>query len=785
MNLRSLQRMLAIGFVCLLLSSTASGQTPAADYWDRFEFEGNQAFTAKQLRDALLADPDFLLAAHPLGASRELASVIRKQLVAGYRRQGFPSPAVTVDTTDDPVGAVIRIDEGPQIRVGDVRIHASGQLDPDVLRKRLTEPFPKSDAFPTFAEVDGKQEIRWVDRDGRPVKLEKPVWKSGDPVALDTERELHRAVQTAIHDLGYSSCLVFTRIEIDEDRRTCELVVQLAEEGPPNRAEAIEITGVSIHTPEQVQRWIGWQPGQVVDQPRIAEITQRLWHSGRFSKHLVRFERDAAGTGRLVVELEEAPGVPSLDESLNEVADVFQRTGRWLGDLDQRGEDVVISFEADGYRLQAVQSEQGMLLQVTRLSETTPLRPLHHWALVMDEQHFAILHSRQARKWVADLDAVTTQFRFFTNISATTDEQKLFRLNLNFVWNNKRPADQPVLQHAFVGSPADWIPFAYKAYFPCQIDGGVLEGVRGDDRIRLDVETGRILAWNSQNLQLQFVAGAFEQHRAAVFAEHASKSNVYDAAQPVSSLAAYLCSEPIWSDTGELWKKQDPEHRWGNPALRSAIEKLIAGGLLVPIDAAVTRSGQGRAGERFFIPSEPPAGTNWQSLMRMAAARIILRLAPQVLPEQGWPLVVTREACLGMLGKTQHTAQVLQQLHTDPACGPLCHATVAYLLSKINSQLTPVIARRGLEQLTAEAFASDMDTLLAGASGGWLQDVLGALAAMTEQERDALASRVSDGVVRQAMLQWHGYAGKSSGQPSGAAYAMAEIALQDWFKQLK
>ncbi len=783
--LRSLHLMLAIGIACSLLSSPASAQTPAADYWDRFEFEGNQAFTSTQLRDALLADPDFLLAAHPLGASDELASVIRKQLVAGYRRQGFLAPGIRVQASEDPVAALVTIDEGPQIRVGNVRIHASGQLDPEVLRKRLTEPFPKSDAFPTFVAVDGKPVIRWVDRDGKPAKLEKPIWKPGEPVPLDTESSLHQAVVKALTDLGYSDALVFTRLEIDEDSRTCELVVQLAEEGPANRADAIEITGVSTNTPEQVRRWIGWQPGQVVDQQRIAEITQRLWHSGRFPKHLVRFERDAAGAGKLVIELEESPGVPSLDESLNELADVFQRTGRWLGDLDQRGEDVVITYEADGHRLRAVQSQRGMLLHYTRLSDSVPPRPLHHWALLMDEQQVAILHSQHPQKWAAALNAVTTQFRFRTKIHAAGTKERLFGVNLNFNWNNKRPADQPVLQHAFDVRPADWIPFAYKPNFDCQIRDGVLVGTRGDDHIRIDAESGQILNWNSADMRVQFVAGALEKERAALLELHASKANAYDSLRPISSFAAYLSSEPIWSDTDALWNMQNPQHPKVDPALRSAIEKLIAGGLLAPVDAVANHWGQGGAGERFFVPSEPPKGVDWQGLMRMAGARVVLRLAPQVLPEDGWPLTVTREACLVALGRTKHTSKVLQQLHRDPDCGPLCHATVAYLLSKINYRETSLVAGRGLEQMTAEAFASDWDTLFAGASGQWLRDMLLTVGSLTDQERDALLERVGDGAARQLLVRLGQQTGQGRGEPGEAVYEMAELPLKAWFNSLQ
>ena len=84
-------------------------KTPPAEH---FQFQGNQTFTDAQLRRALVADPDVLLAIHPLGTSDKLADRLTETLVAGYRGHGFPSPKVNVQPTTDPIGATISIEEG-------------------------------------------------------------------------------------------------------------------------------------------------------------------------------------------------------------------------------------------------------------------------------------------------------------------------------------------------------------------------------------------------------------------------------------------------------------------------------------------------------------------------------------------------------------------------------------------------------------------------------------------------------------------------------------------------
>ncbi|WP_153556612.1 BamA/TamA family outer membrane protein [Roseimaritima sediminicola] len=786
--MRSLRMVLAIVLGGWLTLRPAAAQTPATSSTDdrnRFTFEGNTTFGDAQLRDALLADPDFLLAAHPLGTSDELAGVMRKQLIAAYRRQGFPSPQIEVAATSDPVGAHVSIDEGSRLRVGEVRIHGGTELDFDRLRQRLTEPYPKGDVFPRFSQLDGQVVQQWTDSAGKAVELEKPVWPRGKPLPIDTENLLHLAVVQALKDLGYSQALALVRIELDQPAGTGRLVVQVAEEGPRDRVEEIEVRGGPINPSLLIQQHLGVQVGQAVDRQQIADWTRKLWESGRFQKQQVQFQRTASGTGRLIIEVEETPGLPPLDQPISERAEIYRRAQRWLGTFDRLEQDVVITADAPPYHFLSVQSDQGMILQVTRSGAAGDRSGAADMALIMDPQQLALMHSDHPERWSLGLDAVTAQLTFRTKLRAAVEEDRLFGLGLHFNVNNQRQTGQNVVEHAFDVSPADLLPFAYKSKLQQEVVDGVLIGRRGEDRLEVDIHSGEIRAWETELLQVRFEQGAFERLRGELLAQHGHKPNAYQPGRPLGTLAAFLCSPPVWAEATQLSNRLRTEGVRSNPHLGSALRRLAEGGLLEPADAVIRRMQRGREEERFFIPAQPnTGGGDWQTMMRKVAARAVLHAATDVFAEGEWPLRVTREVCLAVLGRGAHATEVIDQMLADPETGPLGLGTVAYLLSHVHRSAAAKVAEAGLDRLDEDAVQRDLQPLIEGEVGRWLDRMTASIAELTPEQREAVGGLFGDESRRR---QWHAlHAGLQGEAPAGrqALARWARAAAQRKLREL-
>lgn len=100
-----------------IIFATSSIAADSPKGWERFEFVGNTVFSDNQLRTALVAEPDFLLAAHPSSDRATVRPIAERLLFAGYRNSGFPSPQIEFQVADHG-GGTVTIHEGPRFRCG-------------------------------------------------------------------------------------------------------------------------------------------------------------------------------------------------------------------------------------------------------------------------------------------------------------------------------------------------------------------------------------------------------------------------------------------------------------------------------------------------------------------------------------------------------------------------------------------------------------------------------------------------------------------------------------------
>ena len=80
--------------------------------WNRLEFSGNKTFTAQKIREGLVGDADFLLAAHPLASLPDYLETVKARVELGYRSLGFREPAVEVKLDEAASKVRVKITEG-------------------------------------------------------------------------------------------------------------------------------------------------------------------------------------------------------------------------------------------------------------------------------------------------------------------------------------------------------------------------------------------------------------------------------------------------------------------------------------------------------------------------------------------------------------------------------------------------------------------------------------------------------------------------------------------------
>lgn len=715
-------------------------QSSSDDPWQRFQFAGNTTFSEAQLRNALVADPDFLLAAHPLGTEAELAGVIRNGLVRGYRDAGFPTPQVQVTPAEEKV--LIEIDEGPRVVNGPIEVRGLEKVDSSRLLERLTKPFAPEDAFASFVHSGEATIERWVDAKGKPKRLEEPVWPIGQPAKLESSKKVEHAVGKAFADLGYSRAMVLVKTVVDSARKTVRLVIDVLEEGNADRIEAIEVVGMPESARQPLLDDLGLEPGQSIDRAGLRKIARTLWESGRFHSQRVALEKAGDGKLKLAVTVEPVIGTPPIDLPLDDDAEVLKRAGRWLGESTIKGRDVVIEVTGENATLTWIQSATGWMLRYGTADEAGATR---NWAIGWCDRQLRFFDRINGKGWASPELHPRGRVAFQTQFRAATQSKHFQAFNVGFQLGSKGDPSGDNLKVQLHSSPADWLAFAYRPEIRRRRQAGVLECSRGEDRFFVDIDTGEIVHWSSASTEIRFEEGAFDEAASRWLPKLSADANAYRADRPMTSLLAVLFDQGVHHDlAGMLGKDREGAKEAWDPHLFSALKKYVDHDALMPVDLFLQLAANPPQGPNFEIPlSSAPKSATWMAMLRREGARLALKHAPRQFAEGDWPLVVIREASLVMLGRGRFTRKVAEQRYRDPNAGPLELATIAWLLRQAGqTQVTERFAQRLPARFEEPAMLSDLEALLRGRVGQWCDGCWQATASLTGLERKAIETRL-------------------------------------------
>lgn len=385
-------------FVALLLcgSETAIARRPVLvkDHGDlsRLVVEGNETFTADEIRDALNRIPLLFSLRRRLAAYSEFEQALARLIRDGYLHAGFADVDVTVTFDEERDVIVATIQEGARYKCGGIAVSGVPDELAALICRRLTEPYLAFDEIVAGVHDEETAELLYgLNAAGEPVEPTDAVWSPGKPADFHQQPEERylEPVTEALRDAGFDGTEVNVKLVPSAEGDVAVLEVNVLDPGVPIVIEDVVVTGAERHSRESVLAFLGLKL-PVHWTPELRQrLNQRLWDCGRFQTFSVTLETPQEETSddgtRLRIDLLEYDGVPLLTEELNEVDQILCRAARWFSAKAGRTSDMVVSARVEdqgqdavsaGYRqLNAVVSSQrGVVadLQWTRAGQRKP-----------------------------------------------------------------------------------------------------------------------------------------------------------------------------------------------------------------------------------------------------------------------------------------------------------------------------------------------------------------------------------------------------------------------------
>ncbi len=339
-----------------------------------FVFEGVTSYAPETIRHALNSDLEFLKASRPEQPLSEFLKIIEQGLRTGYRRCGFANARIEARHDRSRGRVVIRIDEGQRFRCGEVQVTGVDKVLENQLIDRLTQPHPSTYAVEIVrTDVQGRQTSCWFDQDGAQAKWVAPVWKPGADAPQDLQDYDLKTIERLFAWHGYFFPKYEVTVQPGAAAGTSNLVIAVSALGPTGEIADIDVQGAEQNTQGEILEYLRVQPGLACTARTEAELTRRLWESGRFVKQDVTLSPATKTPGRLTLKIlvEELRVAPTLVQPLERNAAALVRMMQWLGNGAVTGNDLTATFHSDEMKLHvetAFSNRNGLLVDGERTS---------------------------------------------------------------------------------------------------------------------------------------------------------------------------------------------------------------------------------------------------------------------------------------------------------------------------------------------------------------------------------------------------------------------------------
>jgi outer membrane protein insertion porin family len=298
------------------------------------EFEGNEAFSSRKLRSLLQTKTAWILT--PItGAGNLNRDVLRtdvERLTAWYYDNGYVTARIDepkVERREDGLAVVIKIDEGPQFKIGKVEI-AGGDLPEEETRLSADMSTKTGEVFSASALRDDVQRL--------------------------TER---------LSEGGFAFANIDPATDVDPEDKVVNVTFQV-ERGAPVTVDRIEVTGNSKTRDYVVRREMRLQEQELFSATKLRKSREALQRVGFFQEVNITTRKSPVAEDRMdvVVDVKEAQtgsfsagaGFSSADSLLFNVRiqenNLFGRGQRLVANVDIGSirRNIILSFTEPYFR---------------------------------------------------------------------------------------------------------------------------------------------------------------------------------------------------------------------------------------------------------------------------------------------------------------------------------------------------------------------------------------------------------------------------------------------------
>jgi hypothetical protein len=710
---------------------------------DRLVVKGAKTFKAEDIKRALTDSLCWRIAATPSADLSEYFDEVKNSILAGCHQAGFPSAEVKVKLDFQSDCIVLEIDEGVRYNTGNIKVRKARTIPVDKLIKRLESEHNPPDARPQSVTYEnGQRTIIWVDKDGKSVEKKSAVWEPGKPAAfqgwpstvvdryagpakIKPAETVDEDISAALTELGYYFPKIESWMELDSDKNTADLIIDVVDEGPGAEIGSIDIAGNTINSQEDIAKYLGIKPGMNFTRDDWTSVEQKLWESARFIKAEVTPMKPASSNDKILLHfnLVEYPHAPPLSKPLSAEEEILLKLQKRLSNSNHWDGDLVIRLENKEGKVELIQSpKEGMAFSFqSEYSSEDGKELILDYRIIQSIKEFGLFNAQTRSQFRAKRIADV-----YASLGLKMSEPYNQDQPHNFVYgfaesshDDDKRSNPFNLQLDF--RPVLFLSIAHERNAGCSLEDGVLtiKSYDNSQSWKIDATSGRLISFtcdysnddgdssdkqkSSQNtkVEAQFLPGAFRKSVAAIHRESKNIVNVHDSNRPIGSFLMFVCRDPL---ARYFLKQYSYNDRWLDIA-----DTLLLCGALDPLDQMINQCTD-KKDTKFNIPVKPTERqfhfnlTDPNSWILYGAI-----LNNELFPRSSWPWTLCQVTMLSYLQKNQLVDSEFNRLVESPDNGPLCCIAECLYLKLLGSQNGAVnySAALGLERMSKEAFIKD------------------------------------------------------------------------------
>lgn len=692
-------------------------------------FEGTKTFTAQNIRDGLVTNPDFLLASHFAAPFSKYLEAVQEHVRTGYQHNGFPQVQVTTRFDKNAEKIVVKIQEGARYKCGPVKVLGAKTLPVDSFINRLIQPWPPPESITKLPKLttdkdkggsftnstNSKEFFRYIDNTGQPIRPEKPIWETGKPTPFSdpSVSYLTARVRRVLSEFGYFFPALEVKTVPEPNKESAELFVEILDEGPKGTIGEIEVVGNNKNTREQILKYLGLEVGMEFNRSLITKTEYLLWRSGRFLNYTVSPDviNPREPKLKLHIDLHEYEVAPPLFKEYSPEEKTLLKLQEHLSNLPYGEEEAVISFHSKefGALLRMIFSPQNGILFVAENTDPAAKHTILSAALLTHEK-FAFFSPGRQRKLICPSPPGQMEVSMSILPNPDLKEGTLFSFLPAVIYHTEESDLLYCLNIKL--APVAFIYMAYKDKMSYSSDKEELIITGKKHQLKVDTESGELIELvismtGNKEVRLVIEKEAFDQTMKRIEEATEGCPNVYNPKEPLSSTIKYLAEEQILHKLlmmSSICEKATPEQL---TCAAKVLAKILEKRPLAPLEVLFFES-HAESGEPFELPPDSPK--NMAAAMENLIPKIsalFFRYCNNLFPQRSWPWTVSQEAVFVTSGKDTYTMVELKRIYESKETGPIGCLTTGKLLSSVKPPLAQAFATRGLERLSADDFRSD------------------------------------------------------------------------------